>query len=55
LVPHAPIKRSKSGRFPVFDVAPGTPMMSLSDIQRFIDDEGLFEWPVTLKSLPVRY
>ncbi len=41
LAPH-PVKRSKSRRFPVFDVAPGTPMMSLPAIQRFLDEEGLF-------------
>ncbi len=42
LTPHAPSKASKSRRFPVFDVAPGTAAMSLSDIQRFLDEEGLF-------------
>jgi hypothetical protein len=42
LTPRAASKRHKSRRFPVFDVAPGTPMMSLSRIQRFIDEEGLF-------------
>jgi hypothetical protein len=42
LKPPALTKGAKSRRFPVFDVAPGTPMMSLSRIQRFIDDEGLF-------------
>jgi hypothetical protein len=42
LQPRAPVKSSKSRRFPVFEVAPGTPMMSLSAIQRFIDEEGLF-------------
>lgn len=42
LQPSAPIKRGKRRRFPVFDVTPGTPMMSLSRIQRFIDEEGLF-------------
>lgn len=41
LTPQAP-RRGKSRRFPVFDVAPGTPMMALSRIQRFIDEEGLF-------------
>jgi hypothetical protein len=42
LQPTPPAKKSKNQRFPVFDVAPGTPMMSLSKIQRFIDEEGLF-------------
>jgi hypothetical protein len=42
LQPSPPVKKSKNHRFPVFDVAPGTPMMSLSKIQRFIDEEGLF-------------
>jgi len=42
LKPSAPVKRGKSRRFPVFEVAPSTPMMSLSRIQRFIDEEGLF-------------
>lgn len=41
LQPSPPIKKGKR-RFPVFDVAPGTPMMSLAKIQRFIDEEGLF-------------
>jgi hypothetical protein len=41
LIPQS-VKRGKSRRFPVFDVAPGTPMMSLSKIQKFIDEEGLF-------------
>jgi hypothetical protein len=42
LRPPTPVKKSKPRRFPVFDVAPGTPMMSASRIQRFIDKEGLF-------------
>jgi hypothetical protein len=29
-------------RFPVFEVARGTPMMSLESISRFIEEEGLF-------------
>jgi hypothetical protein len=29
-------------RFPVFDVAPGTPMMTEEGIDKFIDEEGLF-------------
>jgi hypothetical protein len=37
----APVKKGRARRFPVFDVAPGTPMMSLARIQRFIDEEGL--------------
>ncbi len=36
-----PVKKGKGRRFPIFDVAPGTPMMSLSKIQRFIDEEGI--------------
>jgi hypothetical protein len=42
LKPPAPPARGKSRRFPVFDVPPDAPMMSLSRIQRFIDEEGLF-------------
>jgi hypothetical protein len=42
LQPTPSAKKSKPRRFPVFDVAPGTPMMSLARIQRFIDEEGLF-------------
>jgi hypothetical protein len=42
LQPPAAPKKSKTRRFPVFDVKPGTPMMSVSRIQRFIDEEGLF-------------
>jgi hypothetical protein len=42
LQPSAPVRKSKSRRFPVFDVAPGAPMMSLSQIQRFLNEEGLF-------------
>jgi hypothetical protein len=41
LQPSAPIKKGKR-RFPIFDVSPGTPMMSPAKIQRFIDEEGLF-------------
>jgi len=29
-------------RFPLFDVAPGTPMMTLESIDKFIEEEGLF-------------
>jgi hypothetical protein len=29
-------------RFPVFDVAPGTPMMTAESIDKFIEEEGLF-------------
>jgi hypothetical protein len=42
LQPPAPARKNKRRRFPVFDVAPGTRMMSLSRIQRFIDEEGFF-------------
>jgi hypothetical protein len=28
-------------RFPVFDVQPGTPMMSVESIDKFIEEEGL--------------
>jgi hypothetical protein len=29
-------------RFPVFDVRPGTPSMSVESIDKFIEEEGLF-------------
>jgi hypothetical protein len=38
----AQVRQSKSRRFPVFDVAPGTPKMSLDRIDQFIEEEGLF-------------
>ncbi len=34
--------KSKSRRFPVFEVAPGTPMMTVESIDKFIEEEGLF-------------
>jgi hypothetical protein len=34
-------QRSRAQRFPMF-VAPGTPMMALEAIDKFIDEEGLF-------------
>lgn len=34
--------RKRSRRFPTFEVAPGTPVISASRIQRVLDEEGLF-------------
>jgi hypothetical protein len=41
LSPPSPIKKVKGRRFPVFDVAPGTPMMTVAAIDKFIEEEGL--------------
>lgn len=41
LRPQAQIKRSKSRRFPVFDVPPNAPIMTPESIDRFIEEEGL--------------
>jgi hypothetical protein len=41
LRPPAPAKRSKSRRFPVFDVPPDAPILSPERIDRFIEEEGL--------------
>jgi len=34
--------RRKKGRFPVFDVPPGTPIIPASRVQALIDEEGFF-------------
>ena len=39
--PPAAPHRNKSHRFPIFDVPPGTPMMSAEKIQQIIDDEDI--------------
>lgn len=41
LTPHAPAKRGKSRRFPVFDVPANAPIMTPESIDRFIEEEGL--------------
>jgi hypothetical protein len=41
LQPQTPIKRSKSRRFPVFDVPTNAPIMTPESIDRFIEEEGL--------------
>ena len=38
----APAAARNARRFPVFDVAPGTPRMNLESIDKFIEEEGLF-------------
>jgi len=38
--PHA-LSRKK-GRFPTFTVPPGTPRMSATKVQEFLDEEGIF-------------
>ena len=42
LVPAGRIAKKSSGRFPTFDVPPGSPVIPASRIQRVIDEEGIF-------------
>jgi hypothetical protein len=38
---NAPV-RKRGRRFPTFEVPPGTPIISVSRIERAVDEEGLF-------------
>ncbi|MEZ5400926.1 MAG: hypothetical protein R2729_14745 [Bryobacteraceae bacterium] len=42
LNPPAAIRKARKSRFPTFYVPPGTPPMSLKDIEAFLEEEGHF-------------
>jgi hypothetical protein len=42
LAPATAPSKSRSRRFPTFDVPPGAPVIPASRVQRVIDEEGIF-------------
>ena len=41
LAPEPKRRRTRKGRFPAFEVAPGTPVIPASRVQRVLDEDGI--------------